>query len=221
MAALNIDELYQEAENRRLSAFEAAQQDSLSRLQGNLQGIETSYRSGVTQAQNAARISALGQEEKLAAAGLSSGGAYAAPTTGYTETSRIAADNTLRTNLNTLSAKRLQQEQNARASANTEMTQAMRDYYNGVSDIRLQLAQSKIDQYNTDREYDYTAQKTAYEQAMARWETYGVVLPADEAILGVKAGTRTATSAYNDAKLAATTAYNNARLALERWKATL
>ncbi|MDO4287481.1 MAG: hypothetical protein Q4C40_07135 [Eubacteriales bacterium] len=210
MESFNIDELYQEAENRRLSAFEAAQQDSLSRLKSNLNSIETTYRSGVTQAQNAARISALGQEEKLAAAGLSSGSAYTAPTTGYTETSRIAADNNLRTNLNTLSAKKLQQEQNARASTNTELTQAMQDYYNGVADIRLQLAQSKIDQYNTDREYNYNVQKTAYEQAMARWETYGVVLPADAAILGVKAGTRTATSSYN-----------NAKLALERWKATL
>ncbi|MCD8356675.1 MAG: hypothetical protein LUE11_08915 [Clostridia bacterium] len=210
MATFNIDELYRAAENSRLNALQTAQQESLNRMQWNLKDIAASYRTSVTQAQNAARISALGQEEKLAAAGLSGGSIYTSPTTGYTETSRVAADNALRSNLNNLSVQKLKAEQEARNNSASEMAQATQTYNNGMAEIKLQQAQSKIDQYNADRQYTYTVQKTAYEQAMARWETYGVVLPADAAILGVKAGTRTASSTYN-----------NAKLALERWKATL
>ena len=217
MAELNIEELYRAAENKRLSAFQSAQADSKRRLRESLQGINTTYRSSVTQAQTAARISALGQEEKLAAAGLSGGSAYAAPTTGYTETSRVASDNNLRSNLNTLAAARLQQEQAARSTTESEIAQAEQSYEASLSDIGLQRAQAQISQYNTDRQYAYQQQQlsyqqqtTAYQQAMQRWQTYGVVLPADAAVLGVPAGTRTAASAYN-----------NAKLALDRWKALL
>lgn len=210
MATINIDELYRAAETSRLNAFQTAQRESLDRLQGNLRDIETSHRSSVTQAQNAARISALGQEEKLAASGLSGGSAYTAPTSGYTESSRVAADNTLRNNLNTLSAARLKAEQEARNTSASEISQATQDYQNGLASIQLQQAQAKISQYNADRTYDYNVKKTEYEQAMDRWKTYGFVLPADAAILGVKAGTQTASNAYD-----------NARLALDRWKATL
>ena len=115
--ALDIDGLYRAAEDGRRSAFETAQADSQRRLRATLSQIQSTYRDSVTQAQTAARISALGQEEKLAAAGLNSGGAYAAPTSGYTESSRIARDNTLRSNLNTLSARRLKQEQEARSTS--------------------------------------------------------------------------------------------------------
>lgn len=217
MESLNIDELYRAAERNRLSAFEAAQQDSMKRLQSNLNAINSSYRSDVTQAQTASRISALGQEEKLAAAGLSSGGAYAAPTSGYTETARIAADNNLRSNLNNLSAVRMQQEQEARTASSTEIAQARQNYENSAADIRTQFAQAKIDQYNADREFTYNSSVTAYQQAMQRWQTYGVVLPADASILGVAAGTRTATSTYNNAKLA----IDRATLDYYRWKALL
>lgn len=210
MATINIDELYRAVETSRLNAFQAAQQQSLDRLQGNLRDIAASHHNNITQTQNTTRISALGQEEKLAASGLSGGSAYTAPTSGYTESSRVAADNTLRTNLNTLSAERLKAEQDARNTSASEISQATQDYHNGLASIQLQQAQAKISQYNADRTYDYNVKKTAYEQAMDRWKTYGVVLPADAAILGVKAGTRTASSTYQ-----------NARLALDRWKATL
>lgn len=119
--ALDIDGLYRAAEDGRRSAFETAQADSQRRLRATLSQIQSTYRDSVTQAQTAARISALGQEEKLAAVGLNSGSAYAAPTSGYTESSRIARDNTLRSNLNTLSARRLKQEQEARSTSSSEI----------------------------------------------------------------------------------------------------
>lgn len=215
--ALDIDGLYRAAEDGRRSAFETAQADSQRRLRAALSQIQSTYRDSVTQAQTAARISALGQEEKLAAAGLNSGGAYAAPTSGYTESSRIARDNTLRSNLNTLSARRLKQEQEARSTSSSEIAQASQSYWNGIADLRTNLAQTKINQYNADRNYELSMKKyqasqaqTAYSQAMQRWQIYGYVLPADAAILGVKAGTQTADKAYKDAQLA-----------LSRWKALL
>lgn len=217
MAELNIEALYRAAENQRLSAFQTAQAESQRRLQESLRGIQTTHRSNVTQAQTAARISALGQEEKLAAAGLSGGSAYTAPTSGYTETSRVAADNNLRANLNTLATARMQQEQAARSTSSSEIAQARQNYETSAADIRLQMAQAQINQYNTDRQYTYQQQTTAYQQAMQRWEMYGVVLPADAAILGVAAGTRTSASAYNNAKLA----IDREKLALERWKTLL
>lgn len=217
MAELNIEALYRAAENQRLSAFQTAQAESQRRLQESLRSIQTTHRSNVTQAQTAARISALGQEEKLAAAGLSGGSTYTVPTSGYTETSRVAADNNLRANLNTLATARMQQEQAARSTSSSEIAQARQNYETSAADIRLQMAQAQINQYNTDRQYTYQQQTTAYQQAMQRWEMYGVVLPADAAILGVAAGTRTSASAYNNAKLA----IDREKLALERWKALL
>lgn len=228
MASINISDLYSAVEDSRLNAFQSAKNESLTRLQGNLNQIRSTYRSGVTSAQTASRISALGQEEKLAAAGLSSGSAYAAPTSGYTETSRVASNNNLRTNLNNLSTTRMQQEQSAQSDSSSEIARAEQEYSNSLADIRLQSAQSTINQYNADRnaqmqqanadreqanadrEYQYKTRVTAYEQAMARWQTYGIVLPADASVLGVAAGTRTASSSYN-----------NAKLALDRWKALL
>lgn len=215
--ALDIDGLYRAAEDSRRNAFENAQAESQRRLRANLSQIQSTYRDSVTQAQTAARISAMGQEEKLAASGLNSGGAYAAPTSGYAESSRIARDNNLRSNLNALSAQRLKQEQSAHSTSSTEIAQASQDYWNSIADLRTDLAQAKTDQYNADRSYELSVKQyqasqyqTAYSQAMQRWQTYGYVLPADAAILGVKAGTQTADKAYKEAQLA-----------LSRWKALL
>lgn len=215
--ALDINGLYSEAERNRLVAFATAKRDSQKRLQNNLDSIASTYRGNVTQAQTAARITALGQEEKLAAAGLNSGGSSAAPRSGYTESARIASDNTLRSNLNALALSRMQKEQYARNTSESEIMQAEQAYYSDLSDLNAQRVTTTVNQYNKDRDYalserqfDYNKQTTAYSQAMQRWQTYGVVLPADAQILGVPAGTRTDTSTYN-----------NAKLALERWKALL
>lgn len=229
--AINISELYDAAEKQRLQALQTAQKETARQLSENLAGIQQQYRSDVTETQTAARISALGLEEKLAAQGLSSGSAYGRATSGYTESARIAQSNQLRSNLNRLMLSRVQSERAARSEAagtNAALTeQAQTD----LAGLRAQSAQAQIDQYNADRTYtlnktqaDRTYQldktqadrtyaleqlqyknqlaQTEYENALRRWETYGVVLPADAKILGVKAGTRTADSAYRQAKLA-------------------
>lgn len=191
MSTINIDNLYKAAITAQNNSLTTAKAQSQSRLNESLESIRSDYRSNITAAQNAARRSALGQEEKLAAAGLSFGSAYNQATTGYTESSRVASNNNLRTNLNNLATSRTDAENTARSQYSAEVAAAEQNNYQQLSAINLQKAQATLN-YN----------QTTYENALQRWQTYGYVLPADAKILGVKAGTRTATKSYQQAKLA-------------------
>ena len=191
MSTLNIDDLYKASIAAQNKLLESAKAQSKSRMNQSIAAIRSDYRSNVTAAQNQARISALGLEEKLAAAGLNAGSAYGRATSGYTESARVASDNNLRSSLNSLMRARVNAENEARSQYSAETAQAEQYTSQQLSAINLQKAQAKLS-YNQSR----------YENAMQRWQTYGYVLPADAKILGVKAGTRTATKSYQQAKLA-------------------
>ena len=191
MSTLNIDDLYKASIAAQNKSLESAKAQSKSRMNQSIAAIRSDYRSNVTAAQNQARISALGLEEKLAAAGLNAGSAYGRATSGYTESARVASDNNLRSSLNSLMRARVNAENEARSQYSAETAQAEQYTNQQLSAINLQKAQAKLS-YNQSR----------YENAMQRWQTYGYVLPADAKILGVKAGTRTATKSYQQAKLA-------------------
>ena len=191
MSTLNIDDLYKASIAAQNKSLESAKAQSKSRMNQSIAAIRSDYRSNVTAAQNQARISALGLEEKLAAAGLNAGSAYGRATSGYTESARVASDNNLRSSLNSLMRARVNAENEARSQYSAETAQAEHYTSQQLSAINLQKAQAKLS-YNQSR----------YENAMQRWQTYGYVLPADAKILGVKAGTRTATKSYQQAKLA-------------------
>lgn len=233
-SGLSVTGLYDAAAKARLQAFETARQAIGQRLQSQYADIEQSYREGMTQADVNARRSALGNEEKLAALGLSMGSAYGAPTSGYTETSRVAMDNAYRSDLNNLAAARLDARSAAAQSAADQETSLLTGYYNSEASAALQQAQAALSQYNADRDYSISlagltgflngtptlayqqmqydwalsqsqmqadAEQTAYEQAVERWKTYGYVLPADAALLGVAAGTPTSDQSYRTAQL--------------------
>lgn len=191
MSTLNIDDLYKASIAAQKKSLESTKAQSKSRMNQSLAAIRSDYRSNVTAAQNQARISALGLEEKLAASGLNAGSAYGRATSGYTESARVASDNNLRSSLNGLMRARVNAENEARSQYSEETAQAEQYTNQQLSAINLQKAQAKLS-YNQSR----------YENAMQRWQTYGYVLPADAKILGVKAGTRTATKSYQQAKLA-------------------
>ncbi|MGN1014441.1 MAG: hypothetical protein ACI4PM_03675 [Butyricicoccus sp.] len=191
MASLSINGLYKAAEQARQEEYKSAKAQSQKRLNSALKSIDSEYRSNVTQAQTASRISALGQEEKLAAAGLNFGSAYSSATSGYTESARVAESNNLRSNLNALSTQASQSRSAAQSQYSEEVAQASQNRYAALADIGLQKAQALQNQ-----------QQQQYENAMERWKTYGYVLPADAKILGVKAGTKTASKEYDQAKLA-------------------
>ncbi|MGI6171539.1 MAG: hypothetical protein ACOYIC_07440 [Butyricicoccus sp.] len=191
MSTLNIDDLYKASIAAQNKSLESAKAQSKSRMNQSIAAIRSDYRSNVTAAQNQARISALGLEEKMAAAGLNAGSAYGRATSGYTESARVASDNNLRSSLNSLMRARVNAENEARSQYSAETAQAEQYTSQQLSAINLQKAQARLS-YNQSR----------YENAMQRWQTYGYVLPADAKILGVKAGTRTATKSYQQAKLA-------------------
>lgn len=191
MSTLNIDDLYKASIAAQNKSLESAKAQSKSRMNQSIAAIRSDYRSNVTAAQNQARISALGLEEKLAAAGLNAGSVYGRATSGYTESARVASDNNLRSSLNSLMRARVNAENEARSQYSAETAQAEQYTSQQLSAINLQKAQAKLS-YNQSR----------YENAMQRWQTYGYVLPADAKILGIKAGTRTATKSYQQAKLA-------------------
>ena len=227
---IDVTGLYDAAAKARLQAFETARNRIRQQLDADYRDIEASYRAGMTQTEVNARRSALGNEEKLAALGLSTGGAYAAPSSGYTETSRVAADNAYRSDLNALAAARLAARSAAARTASEQESGLLREYYTGEASAALQQAQSRLSQQNADRNYTIslagltgyingfptlayqkaenekaqmqeTKERNAYEQAMARWKTYGYVLPADAALLGVAAGTPTSDQSYRSAQL--------------------
>ena len=191
MSTLNIDDLYKASIAAQNKSLESAKAQSKSRMNQSIAAIRSDYRSNVTAAQNQARISALGLEEKLAAAGLNAGSAYGRATSGYTESARVASDNNLRSSLNSLMRARVNAENEARSQYSAETAQADQYTSQQLSAINLQKAQAKL-----------SYKQSRYENAMQRWQTYGYVLPADAKILGVKAGTRTATKSYQQAKLA-------------------
>lgn len=226
-SGLSVTGLYDAAAKARLEAFETARAAIAARLEGQYDDIERSYRAGMTQADVNAKRSALGNEEKLAALGLSAGSAYAAPTSGYTETSRVAVDNAYRSDLNSLAETRLQARAAAAQAAADQETGLLTGYYNSEAAAALAQAQSQMAQLNADRDYSISlagltgylngtptlayqqaqsqmqaaGEQTAYERAVERWKLYGYVLPADAALLGVAAGTPTSDQSYRAAQL--------------------
>lgn len=238
---VSMNGLYDAAAASRLQSFEAARQSIQAQLQTQYSTIDTAYRDGMTQVEVNARRSALAGEEKLAALGLSMGGAYQAPTSGYAESSRIAVDNAYHAGVAGLSAAHLGAKAAAasdaanreasltsgyynneaaadlaRANATIAAVGAQRDYslsvagltgfLNGTPTLQYQNMQAQqqnayTQQQNNQAQMQAAAKQTAYEQAMARWKTYGYVLPADAVLLGVAAGTPTSDQSYRTAQL--------------------
>ena len=144
MSTLNIDDLYKASIAAQNKSLESAKAQSKSRMNQSIAAIRSDYRSNVTAAQNQARISALGLEEKLAAAGLNAGSAYGRATSGYTESARVASDNNLRSSLNSLMRARVNAENEARSQYSAETAQAEQYTSQQLSAINLQKAQAKL-----------------------------------------------------------------------------
>jgi hypothetical protein len=108
------------------------------------------YNTARGQAYTNARISALGNNEGLAAAGLASN-AYAAPLSGYSETSRIAQNTALGNSLNALNL----QQQGAANTVQSQLAQAgtqnQANWLNAQADLQQQ---------------EYSAQQSAHQLAL-------------------------------------------------------
>lgn len=151
--SLDVSGLYEAAAQARLEAFENARKQIANNLASQLTDIDSAYQAGMTQTEVNARRSALANEEKLAALGLSSGAAYEAPTSGYTETSRVQSDNAYRADLNALGEARLSARASAQQAAADSEAALTTGYLNDTASAALAQAQSEIAQYNADRDY--------------------------------------------------------------------
>lgn len=138
----NARDQYQKYLNK---AYESTQADT------NAQAakLKQQYDAARGQANINARLSAIGNNEALAANGLA-GNMYASPTSGMSESSRIAQDVALRNNVNSQTL----QENSARDELALQLIQA--GYTRDINYAQY-LAQSMIDEMNTN--IDYSQQK--------------------------------------------------------------
>lgn len=90
-SAFDVNAAYSNIGNLLKGASDAGLANTKQQLYAQIPGLEQQYDTLNTQAMTNARLSALGNNENLAAAGLA-GNAYAAPQSGYSETSRVGQD---------------------------------------------------------------------------------------------------------------------------------
>ena len=188
------------------------------KLNAQIPKIAQEYDKQRSRAYANARITALGNNERLAAKGLA-GNAYTTPTTGYSESSRIADDNALRNALNYANMQQQGAEDDIRSRINDLALQ--RD--KGAADLYTQLAQALMGTQQSENQFaanygqnqsqfdqNYALQKlqmeeatrqfneqmaaqaaqNAYSQAMQEVSAFGkVVTKAAAEALGVPVGT--------------------------------
>ena len=238
---LDVTSLYDAAEQARLKRFETARSNIAQQLNRNLQSINTDYTAGMRQTDINARQSVVRNEEKMAALGLNMGGRQDAATSGAAETSRIAADNQYRSDLNALGQARLSAREAARNAADDQQAALAGDYYTGESNAALSQAQTALSQFNADRDYGLSVaglsgflngtSTLAYRQYQTNAEQTAATAQANAQTAAYEqAFGRWKTNGYvlpNDAAVlgvpsgtpTADASYKNASLALQRWKA--
>lgn len=194
-----------------IAARENQTQQEVERLQGQENVIYEQSATDREKAYATARLSALAQEEKLAALGLGRG--TGAAVSGYQETSRIAQDTTLQNAINQVNLS----ETDALRSLAAEIRQARQTGLADVAELEekyqmlyaeyelkkqeqeqqqqedlYQRQQDALNQYYDQLRQQQEQEQLAYQQAFQRWQLTGVVSQEDAPILGVPAGTKTA-----------------------------
>ena len=187
---LDYDKLYGGIARTQKSALDAAlagQQAALNQQAGQLQGQYNTLRG---QAYTNSRLSALGNNEQLAAAGLA-GAPNAAPSSGYSETSRTAQSIALQNAINGLN----QQQQGALTDLATQGTQARlgRDQqWAGTSaDLDAQRMNAQAQQNQFAAQFNQSEEAAALQKAQAEVQLFGKIkTKATSAILGLPIGTK-------------------------------
>ncbi len=163
----DLDTMYKQVGDARKAALDAAllsQQQAIA-AQGNALGEQYDDMRG--QAYTNARISALGNNERMAATGLA-GAANAGPQSGYSESSRVAQDAALGNALNAAT----RQEQSARDDLATQANSARLGRDQQLNSTMADLAQQKIQDKMRQDEFgatmEYNKQRDAQQQA--NWE---------------------------------------------------
>lgn len=216
---INYDEYYDSIGNARKMALDAAllnQQQQLSAQDNALKGQYDDMRG---QVYTGNRVSALGNNERMASLGLA-GNAYAGPQSGYSETSRVTQDTAMQSALNAAT----RQQQGARDALSMQGNAAMlsRDQQlaGAMADLEAQKVSANTQQNQfmanldaqnaalaeSQRQYDATtaasqeqfkiqqqqaSQAAALAKAQAELQIFGKVMTKETAaILGVPVGTK-------------------------------
>lgn len=167
MAIYNNDELikyYEDAALKNKNDITSLYGQQAQTLGASRSDIYDAYAKAKSGAYATSRISALGNNEQLAAQGLA-GNAYAKPTSGYSETSRIYQDVALQNNLNQLGESQRNALQELQAAIRTNQQNKMsainqsQDAYNNL------IMNARQNAYNTNFELD--KQNAAYLAQMA------------------------------------------------------
>jgi hypothetical protein len=194
--------------NALKQALDAAYEAQRGQYEAQLPEIKESYDAQRANVYANARLQALGNNEATAAMGLG-GNAYQGPTSGYSESSRIADTNALRSAINAAGLQQRKAEEGVgrdiaqaglsrdeqaaqmRAALEQAMVESMRSENQYAANYALQQAQydEAVRQYNDKMESQ--RQQDAYAQAYRELQTYGrIVTPQAAAALGVSVGTR-------------------------------
>lgn len=162
--SIDINGLYDAIEQAKLKALQAAKEENAKKLAQSIADIEGNYEDSVRNTHVQSRLSALGNEEKLAAMGLNSASAYDMPTSGYTETSRISRDNMLSGNLNSLMTARNTAKSAATNTVNDANSRLDSEAAEYSANLKLSRIRDLIDQYNNEREYQLKSDELSFEK---------------------------------------------------------
>lgn len=191
---------YDKMAQARKDALDAAYNQQVNELNAQLPKIKETYDTQRNQTYRNARVTALGNNEGLAARGLA-GNAYTAPVTGYSETSRIAETNALRSALNALN----KQQQGQEDTIGTEIRQVGYDRDNALAQALAQIEQNRIAAQQSENQFganynlnawqaqqnqEYQQQQLAYEKAMNELNLFGRIMTQEAAnAIGLPVGT--------------------------------
>ncbi len=212
----DIDKVYDAA----VKAAKQAYTDTVSRNNAKAKAVKSSIKAENDKKRSDtyvnARLSAIGNNEALAGAGVA-GGLYDAPRSGLSETSRIANDNTLRSNIAALNERESADKAAADLEALIANYDADRELQNETAALSADRAKEKAEdnrfaaQYDLDNFEAYLAahelqneiglnllSKTTANAAAAELKKYGKVKTAATAeLLGVSVGTSAETVLSN------------------------
>ena len=207
----NIETVYNDALKALKDAYNAAISKNKEQESAQKEVIKDDYDAKRNNTYVNARLSAIGNNENLAANGLA-GGLYNYAKSGVSETSRIAQDNTLRNNINNLSNSEQQDIDELSLEALLARYDADRELAKETADLLEQKAEDLIDDNQFAAQFDLNNYK-AYLDALKlqndiglnalssktgraaaeEIKKYGKVVNADTAeLLGVPIGTSAA-----------------------------
>lgn len=164
--ATNWEQYYDDQYNAYLQALNTQYAAQKAQYEAQLPQIKQAYDAQRGQTYTNARVTALGQNERLASMGLA-GNAYSSPMSGYSETSRVSQTNALR---NALNASTLQQT-NAEQGVQNSILQAgyTRDAAaaNALADVQARKASALQNQSQFDAQM--AMQQAAQQEAIRQY----------------------------------------------------